>query len=382
MHAALNRVSDVGDDLRPRGQAWRAVMTIIAVAASVGSTSCSDSQNNDLGNELGRAQPTRSSGPPMPIDTLSGTHDWLNTTGLRAEDLRGKVVVVNFWTYSCINSLRALPYLRAWATKYRDLGLVVIGVHTPEFGFEKDLGNVRSATASQGVRYPVALDNDYRTWKEFRNQAWPAFYFIGADGHVRHQSFGEGSYARSERLLQHLLSEANGRVVARGIADVVGKGAQAAADERNLGSPETYIGYAQAARFASPGGARHDAAKLYRRPADLPLNLWSLDGVWTTGSEFATQTGRSGRIAYRFHARDLHLVMGPSVPGHPIHYTVRIDDAPPGADHGADSDTQGRGIVRDARMYQLIRQAGPIADHTFEIEFSDPGVRAYAFTFG
>jgi len=373
MNALLNRARR-----HCRWPARRAVIAAIAVTVSVGSASCSDSKSTDLGS----MQPTPSSGPPLPVDSLSKTRDWLNTPGLRAEDLRGKVVVVNFWTYSCINSLRALPYLRAWAVKYRDQGLVVVGVHTPEFDFEKDLGNVRSAAAAQGVRYPIALDSDYRTWKDFRNQAWPAFYFIGADGHVRHQSFGEGGYARSERLLQHLLSEANGRLVAPGIVDIAGKGAQVAADERNLGSPETYIGYARTARFASPGGIRQDVASPYRQAADLPLNRWSLDGVWTAGREFATQIGRTGRISYRFHARDLHLVMAPSVPGHPVRYTVRIDGAAPGADHGADVDAKGRGTVREPRMYQLIRQARPVADRTFEIAFSDPGVRAYVFTFG
>jgi thiol-disulfide isomerase/thioredoxin len=323
-------------------------------------------------------------GPALsrPQRSLLGARQWLNTQPLRAEDIRGKVVLVNFWTYSCINSLRALPYVRAWAEKYKDRGLVVIGVHTPEFAFEKDVANVRQASASLGVFYPVAIDSDYGIWRAFNNQAWPAFYFIGADGLVRHHVLGEGDYDQSERLIQQLLSEAKGAPVASDIVAVTGDGPQAAADERDLRSPETYIGYAQARNFASPDGVREDAPSLYRTVSALPLNRWGLAGVWTIGGEFATLGDKSGSITYRFHARDLHLVLAPPSQGQPIRFRVKIDGAPPGADHGFDVDAEGRGSVQEARMYQLVRQSGAVADRTFEIEFFDAGVRAYAFTFG
>jgi len=324
---------------------------------------------------------------PAPLNQLFGTRQWLNAP-LHPQDVRGKVVLVNFWTYSCINCLRTLPHVRAWAEKYRDRGLVVIGVHTPEFAFEKDIANVRKASLSLGVGYPVIIDNDFSIWRAFDNQAWPALYFVGADGRVRHHTLGEGGYEQSERLIQQLLSEAQtvsentNAPVARDIAAIRGEGAQAAADESNLHSAETYIGYRQATNFASPGGIREDAPSLYRAAAVLPLNRWSLAGDWTVGGEFATLNGSSGHITYRFHARDLHLVLGPSVQGRPIRFRVRVDGVPPGAGHGSDVDAEGFGSVREDRLYQLVRQAGPVAEHRFEIEFLDAGVRAYAFTFG
>ena len=253
-----------------------------------------------------------------PRDSLFGARQWLNTQPLHPEDVRGKVVVVNFWTYSCINCLRALPYIRAWAEKYKDRGLVVIGVHTPEFAFEKDVANVRRASASLGVRYPVIVDNDFGIWRAFNNRAWPALYFIGADGRIRHHVLGEGGYGQSERLIQHLLSEASGAPVAMEIVDVGGEGPQAAADERNLRSAETYIGYGQARDFTSPGGFSEDAPTLYRAVSALPLNRWSLAGVWTVGREFASLSGTSGSITYRFHARDLHLVLAPPLTAVPF----------------------------------------------------------------
>jgi len=317
-----------------------------------------------------------------PLAALLGARQWLNTQPLRAEDLRGKVVLVNFWTYSCINSLRALPYVREWAKKYGDDGLVVIGVQTPEFSFEKDVANVSKALVSLGVEYPVAIDNDFGIWRAFYNEAWPAFYFIGADGRVRHHVFGEGGYDDSERLIQKMLSEADGAPVASPIAAIDGKGPQAAADERDLRSHETYIGYAQAGNFVSPGGAEEDAPTLYRTVSAPLLNRWSLAGVWTVGGEFATLNEAPGRIAYRFHARDLHLVLAASSQDHPIRFRIKIDGAPPGADHGIDVDADGWGDVREDRMYQLVRQTMPVADRTFEIEFLDAGVRAYVFTFG
>jgi cytochrome c biogenesis protein CcdA/thiol-disulfide isomerase/thioredoxin len=317
-----------------------------------------------------------------PLASLLGTGPWLNSQPLRPEDLRGKVVLVNFWTYSCINCLRVLPYVRAWADKYRDRGLVVIGVHTPEFAFEKVAGNVAQATHDLGVAYPVVLDNDYRIWQAFDNNAWPALYFIGADGRVRDDTLGEGGYEQSERLIQHLLSEAKGKQVAGEITTISGPGPQAPADMGDLRSGETYIGYDKAENFASPGGASGDVATPYRSPSRLQLNWWSLAGNWIIGGEFATLNAVGGRIAYRFHARDLHLVMGPSVPGQTIRFRVTIDGAAPGADHGTDTDADGWGRVGENRLYQLVRQQGVTDDHTFEIEFLDPGIRAYAVTFG
>lgn len=324
---------------------------------------------------------TPSSALPSPLNSLFETRQWLNTPP-RPEDLRGKVVLVNFWTYSCINCLRTLPHVRAWAEKYRDRGLVVIGVHTPEFAFEKNATNVLKASVALGVSYPIVVDNDFAIWRAFDNQAWPAIYFIGADGRVRHHSLGEGDYGQSERLIQQLLSEAHGALVAGDIAAIRAEGAQVAADEDNLRSSETYIGYRQSENFASPGGIRQDAPNLYQAMPELPLNRWSLAGDWTVGGEFAALNGTSGNITYRFHARDLHLALGASTHGQPVRFRIRIDGAPPDADHGFDVDSEGWGSVREERLYQLVRQAGPVAERTFEIEFLDPGVRAYAFTFG
>jgi thiol-disulfide isomerase/thioredoxin len=322
--------------------------------------------------------------PPAAAAELSllGARQWLNTAPLQAADLRGKVVLVNFWTYSCINSLRALPYVRAWADKYRDRGLVTVGVHTPEFGFEKDIANVRQATTMYGVRYPVATDNDFAIWRGFDNEAWPAFYLIGADGHVRLRMLGEGDYDKSERAIRQLLAAAGGSPVAGDIAAIAGEGAEAAPDERDLISPETYVGYAKARNFASPGGTLAGGVKPYLAAPTLRLNHWGLAGVWNVGAEFATLNEASGSIAFRFHARDLHLVLGPSVAGQPVRFRVRLDGAAPGPDHGVDVDAEGLGRVEEPRLYQLVRQARPVADRTFEIEFLDPGVRAYVFTFG
>jgi cytochrome c biogenesis protein CcdA/thiol-disulfide isomerase/thioredoxin len=321
-------------------------------------------------------------GKVAPAVPLFGTAPWINSSTLTKEDVQGRVVLVNFWTYSCINCLRALPYVRAWAEKYRDQGLVVIGVHTPEFAFEKDLDNVRAAAASLGVHYPIVIDNDFAIWRAFGNRAWPALYFIGADGRVRDHVLGEGNYDQSERLIQELLSEANNAPVADAITAITGKGSQAAADEAGPRSAETYLGYAQGHNFASPGGVREDAPALYRSVSSLPLDWWSLGGVWSIGSEFATLHDTSGSLTYRFHARDLHLVLAPPSQGQSVRFRVRIDGAAPGADHGADVNAEGWGNVREARLYQLVRQAGSVEERTFEIEFFDSGVRAYAFTFG
>lgn len=317
-----------------------------------------------------------------PLRSVLGSRQWLNTPPLRAQDLRGKVVLVNFWTYSCINSLRALPYVRTWAERYKDQGLVVIGVHTPEFGFEKDIANVRRATTSLGVSYPVVLDSDYQIWRAFGNQAWPAFYFLGPDGRVRRQVLGEGDYEKSERLIQTLLSHADGAPISTKVEAITGNGPQAAPDLPDLRSEETYIGFAQSKNFMSSGRFRANAPSLYGFAPSLGLNHWSMSGVWSVGSEFASLSGALGAIEYRFHARDLHLVLAPPVQGHPVHFRVTIDGAAPGADHGSDTNAEGWGTVLDPRMYQMIRQRRLVADRTFKIEFFDAGVRAYVFTFG
>jgi thiol-disulfide isomerase/thioredoxin len=314
--------------------------------------------------------------------SLIGVRQWLNTPPLQAADLRGKVVLVNFWTYSCINSLRALPYVRAWADKYKDHGLATVGDHAPEFGFEKDIANVRWSTGFYDVRYPVAPDNDFTVWNAFDNDGWPAFFLIGADGRVRQRMLGEGDYDKIERTIQRLISEANGSPVTGDIVNVLGEGVQAPADLDNLLSPESYVGYAKAENFASPGGLVAGAAKTYAAPSTLRLNHWGFAGVWNVSGEFATLSQAPGGIRFRFHARDLHSVLGPSAPGQSARFRVKLDGAAPGADHGVDVDADGEGRVQEPRLYQLIRQKGSVIDRTFEIEFLDPGVRAYVFTFG
>jgi cytochrome c biogenesis protein CcdA/thiol-disulfide isomerase/thioredoxin len=316
------------------------------------------------------------------LPSLDGAAVWLNSPPLTAQGLRGKVVLVDFWTYSCINCLRSLPYVRAWAEKYKDQGLVVIGVHTPEFAFEKDVGNVRRAVHDLGVTYPVAVDNDHAIWRAFNNEYWPAHYFIDAQGRIRAHHFGEGEYDQSERIIQKLLAE-NGHVgIAHDIVKVQGQGALAAASGSDLRSFETYVGYGRAENFANAGGAVHNKPHAYVLAAPSTLNQWGLDGRWTVGSEHATLDAPGGRIVYRFHARDLHLVLGPSADGKPVRFRVRLDGKAPGADHGVDTDAEGNGVVTGQRLFQLVRQHGEIRDRTFEIEFLDPGVQAFAFTFG
>lgn len=314
------------------------------------------------------------------IPSLAGAVEWLNSQPLTTEALRGKVVLVNFWTYSCINCLRSLPYVRAWAERYRDQGLVVIGVHTPEFAFERRTANVRRAAADLGVSYPIAIDNSFGIWRAFGNQYWPALYFVDAEGRIRHHRFGEGGYEMSEQVIQTLLAEAGRRTPRMAPVAIDGPGAQAPADPANLRSQETYLGYRNAANFASPGGAVRDAAEAYR-PGRLRLNEWSLSGRWTIGEEYAALNEAGGSIAFRFHARDLHLVLG-SPDGRPLRIQVTIDGQPPGASRGADIAADGTGMVTGQRLYQLIRQDGVVAPRTFEIRFLDPGVQAYAFTFG
>jgi cytochrome c biogenesis protein CcdA/thiol-disulfide isomerase/thioredoxin len=316
-----------------------------------------------------------------PLPSLSGASEWLNSKPLTAEDLKGKVVLVDFWTYSCINCLRSIPYVRAWAEKYRDHGLVVIGVHAPEFAFERNVDNVRKAVATLKISYPVAIDNEYMIWRAFENEYWPAHYFIDAKGQIRHQHFGEGDYDESERTLQKLLAEAGDSQVPTDIVAVNASGAEAASVKADVESPETYLGYNRIDHFISPGSVVQDESHVYAAGSPQ-LNEWSLAGNWTIGNERALLNEKDGGIVYRFHARDVHLVLGPAADGSSVRFRVTIDGAAPGASHGADVDLDGQGVVTAQRLYQLVRDPGAIVDHTFEIRFLDPGVQAYAFTFG
>jgi len=316
------------------------------------------------------------------LASLRSATTWLNTPPLTEAGLRGKVVLVDVWTYTCINWLRTLPYVRAWFEKYRDQGLVVIGVHAPEFTFEHDLDNVRRAVKDMRVEYPVALDNDFAIWRAFRNRYWPALYLVDAKGRIRHRQFGEGEYEESEKMIQRLLMEAGTMGVRQGLVSVDGRGAEAAPDWGNLKSPENYLGYDRTEGFASPGDAVLNSRHVYALPERLKLHQWALAGDWTVGSQATVLNTADGRVAYRFHARDLHLVMGPASPRAPVRFRVLIDGNPPGAAHGTDADDQGNGVVREQRQYQLIRQPKPIEDRRFEIVFLDPGVEAFAFTFG
>jgi thiol-disulfide isomerase/thioredoxin len=316
------------------------------------------------------------------LPSLGGATEWLNSPPLTAAGLHGKVVLIDFWTYSCINWLRSLPYVRAWAEKYKDQGLVVIGVHSPEFGFEHNVDNVRRAAKEMGIDYPIAIDNDYAIWRAFKNQYWPALYFVDAEGHIRHHQFGEGEYEQSERIIQQLLAKAGIGGIGRELVSVDARGAEAAADWGSLKSPENYVGYERTENFASPGGAVLDRRRVYAAPERLRLNQWALSGDWTVGKQVAVLNRANGRIAYRFHARDLHLVMGPAARGTAVRFRVLIDGQPPGAAHGIDVDDQGNGTVTEQRLYQLIRQPKPIGDREFEIEFLDSGVEAFVFTFG
>ena len=314
---------------------------------------------------------------------LAGATDWINSAPLSADQLKGKVVLVDFWTYSCINCLRTLPYVRAWAEKYKDSGLVVIGVHTPEFPFEKDLSNVQKAVKEFGITYPVALDDNNKVWNAFSNQYWPAHYFIDATGKVRFHHFGEGGYDESEQWIRELLKERNQQQsLPEGVVSVQAQGAEAAPDMNQVQSPETYIGYERAQNFASPSGLNQDDPQVYTFPKKLALNEWALAGKWTDQGQIAVLGSSQGEITYRFHARDLHLVLGPAAGGKPVRFRVTIDGQAPGANHGVDTNDSGEGTVTENRLYQLIRQQGAIADHTFTIEFLDPGVQAFAFTFG
>ncbi|HEY8877153.1 MAG TPA: thioredoxin family protein [Roseateles sp.] len=314
------------------------------------------------------------SAPAAP--SLDGGGEWLNSPPLTLAALRGKVVLVDFWTYSCINCQRTLPYLRAWSQKYGPQGLVVIGVHAPEFGFERDVKRVRKAAMDGQLDYPIVLDNDFMIWRAFSNQAWPALYFLDAQGRVRHRQFGEGDYDGAERLIRELLKEA-GTPPQAGMAQVALTGIGAAPDLANVRSPETYLGHAHGA----PRGILPDRIKRYAG-GPLRLNEWALNGDWIVRPEYAELSGEAGGVLMRFHARDLHLVLGPAAEGKPLAFRITIDGKPPGTDTGVDVDADGRGVIHGERLYQLVRQRGPVRERTFEIRFDAPGARAYAFTFG
>jgi thiol-disulfide isomerase/thioredoxin len=322
----------------------------------------------------------------MPIEgefpSLGGATGWLNSPPLTTAGLRGKVVLVDFWTYTCINWRRTEPYVRAWAEKYKNQGLVVIGAHTPEFAFEHDVDNVRWAVKDMRVDYPVAIDSDNAIWNAFKNEYWPALYFVDAQGRIRHHQFGEGGYEQSERIIQQLLADAGASGVGRDMVVVNPSGAEVAADWDNLRSSENYVGQERTEGFVSPRRAILGKPHVYTVPARLKLNDWALSGDWTVEKPLIALNKPNGRIVYRFHARDLHLVMGPVVRGNSVRFRMLIDGKPPGAAHGVDVDEQGVGTVTEQRLYQLIRQQPPIADRQFEIEFLDSGVQAFSFTFG
>jgi thiol-disulfide isomerase/thioredoxin len=316
-----------------------------------------------------------------PLPDLGGAVAWLNSTPLSGKSLRGKVVLVNFWTYSCINSLRPLPYVKSWAEKYRDAGLVVIGVHTPEFSFEKERTNVEQALRDLKVSYSVAMDSDYRIWQAFNNQYWPAFYFIDGKERIRYHHFGEGEYGEAERVIQELLKNNGATGLGDNVVSISASGVEAAPGT-DVQSPETYIGYRQAQRFASPERQAHDKRKTYSLPASPSLNQWGLSGLWDVGAESAVLQEASGKIVFQFHSRDLHMVLGPAKNGKSVRFKVTLDGIAPGVDHGVDSGSDGAGEVREYRLYQLIRQKHQVESRTFEIEFLEPGVQAFAFTFG
>ena len=327
-----------------------------------------------------RSPPIATAEREMPEFAAGAT--WLNSPPLTRAGLRGKVVVVDFWTYSCINCLRAMPYVNAWYSRYRDSGLVIVGAHSPEFGFEKDEANVRMAIAKFKIEYPVVLDNDFMLWKAYENRFWPAHFFVDATGRIRGHHYGEGKYAESEHTIRELLTEAGATNLPPPIDAAAGEGVSAAADAANLKSRETYLGYARGANFKSPGAFARDTVNDYQLPTSMTLNEWALSGRWHVTREKAQLDAQPGRIAFRFKARDLHLVLGPGPAAKPVRFRVLLDGQPPRGDHGMDVDEKGMGSVREQRLYQLIRQQGGVQEHEFTIEFLDPGVEAYSFTFG
>ncbi len=316
-----------------------------------------------------------------PMPDLGGAIGWLNSDPLNRKSLRGKVVLVDFWTYTCINSLRPLPYVKSWAAKYKDAGLVVIGAHTPEFSFEKEPVNVENALRDLKVTYPVAIDSNYKIWQAFNNEYWPAEYLVDGKGRIRYHHFGEGEYVETERVIQELLKENGATGLDESIVRISGEGVEAAPGG-DVESDETYVGYRRAENFASPERLARDSPKTYTPPARPSLNHWGLSGSWNDGAESAVLREAPGSVVFRFHSRDLHLVLAPTKNGAPVRFKVTLDGVAPGGDCGADSEPDGTGEVREPRLYQLIRQKGRIGDRTFAIEFLDPGVHAVVFTFG
>ena len=357
--------------------------SVKTMAMSNSNMAMSNSKSDGHAMMMSAAKPSGDLPVEGEIPSFAGATLWLNSPPLTPEALRGKVVMVDFWTYSCINCLRALPFVESWYEKYKDHGLVVIGVHAPEFAFEKDPNNVRHAVADLKVTYPVALDNDYAIWQAFNNQYWPAHYFIDATGRIRGHHFGEGNYDESEQTLRKLLTDAGQTdLPPPGMGSAKAVGVQAPPDEAHDQSPETYVGYRRAENFASPGGFSQDQPHRYSAPAALKLNQWALSGSWNVDPEKAVLGAVPGKVEFRFYARDLHLVLGPSSDGKPVRFRVLLDGAAPAANHGADTDSSGAGAIDRQRLYQLIRQAGDVREHVFSIEFLDPGVQAYSFTFG
>ena len=316
------------------------------------------------------------------LASFDGATGWLNSEPVTPAGLRGRVVLVDFWTYTCVNWLRTLPYLRAWDAKYREAGLTIVGVHTPEFGFERNVDNIVRQSAAFGVDYPIAVDSEYGVWRAFANHYWPAVYLADGEGRIRYHHFGEGEDAATEMAIQQLLLDAGATGIDQDLVMVDPAGLEVAADWRTLRSPETYTGWRQASGFAQEGGAAFDATTSYRAPDRLALNTWALSGRWTVAGHAAILEEAGGRIAFQFHARDVNLVMGPSSPGTPVRFRVFLDGRPAGDAHGTDVDEQGGGVIDAQRTYQLIRQAGPIRDRRFEIEFSSAGAEAFCFTFG
>jgi thiol-disulfide isomerase/thioredoxin len=364
---------EIPTEIGPNRRRFLESSIMAIVAAHLGLTGCANAQSNKSAIRL-------SSEGSMP--SLTGATEWLNSAPLTPASLRGKVVLINFWTFSCINSLRQLPYLRAWAAKYKNQGLVVVGVQAPEFEFEKNLDDVRWARKSMELDYPIAIDNDHAIWRAFNNNAWPALYYVDATGRIRHHQLGEGNYDRAELVIQQLLAEIGNSSVAGGFASVDARGAEAPANWGSLRSPETYVGYERAESFASPGGAATNKSHTYALPARLKLNQWALSGDWTIHGQGAVLNKINGGISHRFHARDLHLVMGPARREASVRFRVLIDRQPPLAAHGGDVDPQGNGTIVEQRLYQLIRQPEPIADRQFDIEFLDAGAEVFVFTFG
>lgn len=326
------------------------------------------------------------SGTDLPFEgsmsSLRGASGWLNSSPLEEAELRGKIVLVDFWTYSCINWRRTLPYLRAWAKKYEQHGLVVLGVHSPEFQFEKDIENVREAAKSMMIEYPIAIDSNFSIWRAFNNEFWPALYLVDTKGRIRHHKFGEGDYDKSEYAIQQLLAENGAAGLYRGLVSIDASGAELGADWRDLRSEENYLGYARTENFASHGDIVTDKRHTYTALSELELNHWALAGEWTVRKQSISSDAGNGRIAYQFHARDLHLVMGSIQRGKKVGFRIYLDGRVPESAHGVDVDAQGFGILEEPRMYQLIRQQGPIRARRFEIEFLDPSAEAYSFTFG